>query len=262
MGAMVIRKKNESNSSAWLHDIRTKAKNTQSTDLHFRTLSDRQKKIICSHVATLEARLFVVISNKRNMRQYNNKNASYVTGHKHWFYWWMSRLLLERVTGFCAAINHKENTPNLKLQIEFSRRKDLKEHDFTGYFSKLWTQGQSAFLNKRQIDWSVFDFNSVYFYDHKTRAGLQFADIVASSFYQAVNIHPHGTCCADYAKLLKPRIHCLSGGRYLEEGFTVWPTTLANIGLTSPQKEVFRHYGFPEDRLTKAAARSQSPRSW
>jgi hypothetical protein len=250
MGAMVVRRENELMVPSWLKTIRHEAKNNQSIDLHFRKLSDRQKRIICAGVAKLPLRLFVVVSNKQNMRQHKNPSASYVSQHKHWFYWWVSRLVLERVTDFCAAQNKIHGTPDRKLRIEFSRRRDLKRHEFTDYFTRLWLQKDAAFLNKRTINWSVFDFNEVYFYDHKSRAGLQFADVVASSFFQAVNIHPHGSCCADYAKMLEPRIHQRRAVA-LDEGFTVWPYSLADLSLTAAQKDVFRYYKYPEKRLTK-----------
>lgn len=251
LSGAVVRKENEHKVPQWLKTIRDQAKNNQSVDLHFRTLSDRQKRIVCERTAQIHMRLFVVISNKRNMRRHKNQSASNISQHKHWFYWWITRLLLERVTGFCAARNKLDGTPNLKLQIEFSRRKDLKRHEFTDYFTRLWAQGNSAFLNKRQIDWSVFDSKNVHFFDHETRAGLQFADVVASAFFKAVNTHPNGTCCADYAMLLESRIHRGANGVMLDEGFTVWPPSLASLGLSEAQKEVFRHFGYPEHRLTE-----------
>lgn len=258
MGAAVVRKESEANTAQWLQSIRYAAKSNQSMDLHFRTLNDGQKKIICQSVAGLRIRLFVVISNKKNMRRYKNQKAGNISKHRHWFYWWMARLMLERITDFCAAQNVRDNTPGKKLQVEFSRRKDMKENEFTDYFTRIWAQGDGVFLKRRQINWSVFDFRSVQFFDHAARAGLQFADVVASSFFQAVNIHPHGSCYADYAKLLEPRIHRPLGGVPLDEGFVVQPNSLIEAVLREDQKEIFRYYGYPEERLTKAAARGHS----
>lgn len=260
MGAVVVRKENEAEVPRWLRSIRDDAKSTQSIDLHFRTLSNRQKLLVCQKLAELHVRLFVVVSNKQNMRRYRNQSASRISQHKHWFYWWIARLILERVTDFCATRNEQEGVPDRKLQIEFSRRKDLRRHEFTDYFTRLWAQAGSPYLNKRRIDWSVFDWQNVHFYDHRSRAGLQMADVVASSFYQAVNVRPHGTCYPEYAKLLMPRIYHPSNGKWLDEGFTVQPYSLADAELNEDQKEIFRHYGYPESRLTKMAARDHSSR--
>ncbi len=248
LGAVLIRKENESNAQTWLKSIRTAANNLQPSSLHFRSLKDGQKEMACREMAKLSMRAFVVISNKQNMRGHKNQSAAYISGHRHWFYMWMTRLLLERVTDFCAETNKKEGTPNKKLQIEFSRRKDLKKNHFTDYFTRIWAQGEDAFLAKRTIDWSVFDFERIYFFDHETRAGLQFADIATSAFYQAVNIHPHGKCYPDYATSLRPIIH-KKNKLYLNEGFTVFPFTLKNAKITNAQKEVFKFYGLPNSRM-------------
>lgn len=248
LGAIVIRKEDESKAPAWLKSMRDAAKIFQPPSLHFRTLQDRQKTIVCAELAKLRARAFVVISNKRNMRRYSNPRAGYISAHKHWFYMWMSRLLLERVTDFCASINVRDHTPDKKIQLEFSRRKDIQRNHFTDYFTRIWIQGKDTHLTKRTINWEVFDFENVNFYDHDSRAGLQFADIVASAFYQAINTNPQGSCCADYATALKP-IVCKKGIKFLDEGFSVQPHSLRQAMLTDAQKEVFRAYGFPDNRM-------------
>lgn len=248
LGATVIRQENESNAQSWLTSIREAANNLQPASLHFRTLKDGQKEVACNELAKLPMRAFAVVSNKQNMRGHKNEPASYISGHRHWFYWWMTRLLLERVTEFCAEINEKENTPGRKLQIEFSRRKDLKRSHFTDYFTRLWAQGNNAFLAKRTINWSTFDFQNVHFLDHSSRAGLQFADIATSAFYQAINTHPHGTCCPDYAESLKPVVN-RKNNVFLDEGFTVFPYSLKQARLTDLQKKIFRSYGLPNSRM-------------
>ena len=248
LAAIVIRKEDESKAPAWLKSIRDTGKIIQPPSLHFRTLKDWQKAAVCAELAKLRARAFVVISNKRNMRRYSNQAASYISVHKHWFYTWMSRLLLERVTDFCASINLRDGTPDKKIQIEFSRRKDIRRNHFMDYFTRIWSQGNEVVLGKRTINWEVFDFGNVNFLDHDSRAGLQLADIVASAFYQSVNMHPHGSCCADYASALKP-IVCRKNGRYLEEGFSVQPYSLEQVRLTNEQKKIFHVYGFPENRM-------------
>jgi hypothetical protein len=78
VSAVVIRAEIEASLVDGLRQLRIDAKNTQSPDLHFRTLGDRQKKIVCSGLAEMDARLFVVISNKRNMRRHRNELAAAV----------------------------------------------------------------------------------------------------------------------------------------------------------------------------------------
>lgn len=249
LGAIVVRKENERLVEQWLAEVRKLAKNTQARDLHFRALSGRQKRIVCDHLASLPVRLFVYISNKQNMRQHRNEAASKISRHKHWFYWWGVRLLLERITAFCSAQNAKAGTPKRSLQLEFSRRRDLRKSDFQNYFARLWAQGEKPYLNKRTIDWSVFDFKQVEFYDHHSRPGLQFSDVVASAFFQAVNVHPQGYCDPRFASALKPRMYAPVRRTAMDEGFIVWPHRLDRIHLTEEQKVIFRLFGFPEKFL-------------
>jgi len=137
VSGVVIRATNEQNVNKWLRAIRVDAKNTQPLDLHFRTLTDRQKRIICKAVAGLDVRLFVAISNKQNMRRHRNDRAATVSNTRAWFYWWMCRLLFERITEFCETMNKRENTPNRNVRFEFSRRKDLTYTEFTDYLARL-----------------------------------------------------------------------------------------------------------------------------
>lgn len=251
MGAAVVRKENEQNVPRWLRSIREEAKNTQPIDLHFRTLNDRQKRIVCDRTANLKMRLFVVISNKQNMRGYTNRQAAQVSKHKHWFYWWCTRLLLERITTFCATRNAIENSPGRKLRMEFSRRRDLRKSDLTDYLTRIWAQGKQAHLNKRTIDWSIIDHKDIHFFDHRSRAGLQFADVVASSFFQALNTIPSGTCSPGYAKILEPRMHRIRQNQIFDEGVTVWPPSFHEIDLCQDQIDFLRFYGMPPHRMRK-----------
>src|SRR5207248_4007568 len=122
--------------------LRIAAKNTQGPDLHFRNLNDRQKRIVCAGLASMDVRLFVVVSNKRNMRRHKNDLAAAVSKTRAWFYWWMCRLLLERVTEFCERRNGSK-TPNAKVRLELSRRRDLRYYELTDYLTRVWLKDQA-----------------------------------------------------------------------------------------------------------------------
>jgi len=138
LSAVVIRAEAEPKIIEGLRLLRIAAKNTQGPDLHFRNLTDRQKRVVCAGLAVMDVRLFVVISNKRNLRRHKNDLAAAVSKTRAWFYWWMCRLLLERVTDFCERRNERAKTPKTKVRIELSRRRDLKYHELTDYLTRLW----------------------------------------------------------------------------------------------------------------------------
>jgi hypothetical protein len=65
-------------------------------------------------------RLFLVMSNKKNIQGYRNRNLN--DNNKAWPYWFLSRYLLERVTEFCEDRIPKAELGQVKLRIIFSRR--------------------------------------------------------------------------------------------------------------------------------------------
>lgn len=249
LSAAVIRAENEAEVPRWLREIRYAAKNNQSQDLHFRTLTDRQKAIVCEGVANCDVRLFTVISNKKNMRQYKNASAAHISNTRSWLYWWMCRLLMERITEFCEHWNEKDGTLDAKLRIEFSRRQDLKYHELRGYFTRLLMQSNtgSLYLAKKEIKWSVIDFDQIQSFDHRTRAGLQFADVVASAFFQAISCDNGVRCNPEFAERLKPRVW-KPNGQWFDAGVKVLPFPLKCANLSEDQKRIFSSYGYPDDK--------------
>lgn len=220
----------------------------QRKDIHFRDLVDYKKDIVCREAAALPVRFFVVMSNKKNMQNY--KNHILAGDRKSWLYWWMTRLLMERVTKFCGQWSRKYHDKPKSLEIIFSRRGDLKYNDLLDYFIKLWVQTENDRLFLRgEMDWSVIDLSEIYAVPHSERAGLQLADVVASSFFQSVTLSK-GKCNSSFAKALKPRVRrCPSdngGDRFV--GFGVKPMpSIDMMGLTLPQREIFTFYGYKGD---------------
>jgi hypothetical protein len=181
------------------------------------------------------------------MRRHRNEAAGFRSQTKAWFYWWLCRLLIERVSDFCEHRNDRAETPGRKVRFEFSRRTDLNYSELTNYLAQLWAQGGHAFLSKRLPKWSVIDLQQIHAFDHHTRAGLQLADIVASAFYRSVN--RDGTAAPNpvYAEALDDRIW-RKGRIVFDEGFKVFPFPLRYPGLTEEQKRIFRFYGYPPNR--------------
>ncbi|XSC46539.1 hypothetical protein ACF1BQ_012455 [Bradyrhizobium sp. RDT10] len=75
LGAVVVRAKHHADVSEWVKSIQAKAGVRTGTDLHYRNLPEFRKRIVCSELAKLPIRAFVLASNKKNMRQYRNLRA-------------------------------------------------------------------------------------------------------------------------------------------------------------------------------------------
>jgi hypothetical protein len=218
---------------------------TQRTDIHFKDLSASRRRIICDEVASHDCRLFVAISNKKNMQGYQNRRPRH---DPDWFYKWMLRLLLERVTRFCRRRADLEGLDRRTVKMVLSRNGRLNYGRFKEYLTLLREQSRlgTTFNKVGDIQWDVIDLDHFSAVDHKGEAGLQFADVVASAFYQGLSLNRKGECVPEYAIQLLPRVYSVRGERL---GFGVKPIpTPRRMALVPAQKKLFEAYGYPPDR--------------
>jgi hypothetical protein len=75
LGAVIIRAKYDADVVEWVRSIQSKAGIRAETDLHYRNLPAFRKRIVCSELAKLPIRAFVLVSNKKNMRRYRNQRG-------------------------------------------------------------------------------------------------------------------------------------------------------------------------------------------
>lgn len=121
LSAVVIKAEREPLVLDWVKDIRDGVGVTQRTDLHYRTLSPTRRVAVANAIAGLPLRGFAVLSNKKNMRDHKNNNAAKIPSQQ-WFYNWCVRLLIERITAFCAARTQADYGETRPVKIEFSQR--------------------------------------------------------------------------------------------------------------------------------------------
>lgn len=245
LSAFVVKIEHDSKMVAWTQDVQA-GFTSKRTDLHFNKLLDFKKALVCGELAKKECECFVVMSNKKNIEKYRNSRLD--DGNKAWIYWFLARLLLERVTEYCESQTPIERRGNDKLRIIFSRRGGLTYRDFNAYLTKLYLQSRlnSLVLNYKDIKWPVVDWEEIRVLDHKERAGLQLADVIAGAFYQAVELNRGGgqtDCNPSHAKLLKPIIACRPSGWTIGYGLKPMPAPAA-MNLTKSQKALFEFYGF------------------
>jgi Protein of unknown function (DUF3800) len=119
LSAVVVRSANENAVGRWQRDILAAFRRTQRLDIHYRKLTPTQKRIACEYLGRQEARLFVIMSNKRNMKGYANPRCYQ---EPYYFYWWMTRILLERVTKFCAKWSKTLYGEYRPVKMMFSQR--------------------------------------------------------------------------------------------------------------------------------------------
>ncbi len=249
LSCFLVRASDDAKCVAWVKEILAAVK-SRARHLHFSDLFGYKKKMACDILAQKDGRFFVVASNKKNIQGYINPRAAKASGHvgTAWLYWWLSRLLLERVTEFCEARVPVEHRDNWKLQIVFSRRGGLMYRDFDRYLTKLHWQSifKTQVIDTSDLKWSVIDFDEVRVLDHSARAGLQLADVIASAFFTALEQNRPANCDAQYAMALKPRMAFDKSNAVLGFSIKTMPE-LRRMGLSVEQREVFEFYGYQKE---------------
>ena len=242
LSATLVRLENDVRMLPWVRSILTEIGQPKCRDLHFKKLNYRKKKSVVEQIVNLPIRNFVVLSHKPNMVGYNNPRIN--DSNPNWFYWWLTRCLLERVTDFCTLRNKKDGTPGGKLRTVFSRRGGMNYSDFQSYLEWLRLQSHSTgpYLDTREINWEVMDLEEIYAFDHPNRAGLQIADCIAGAFWKGVERNSKGECFPEFATTLKSRMFNKKSV-YLGHGVKPMPN-INKMGLKENQLTLFRNYGF------------------
>lgn len=242
LSAVVIRLPREGEVLGWVRRVLASLDQHQRRDIHFRTLALGKKAVVCNALAKLPLRCFVVLSNKKNMRRYRNERAETIPS-KNWFYNWMNRLLLERVTDFCERRSISEYGSPRAVRLEYSRRGGVSYSQMRAYLS--WLRGQSEagalFLQTGDLRWSVFDPHQVFYYDHRSRPGLQLSDVVASAFYQAVRTDDESLSDPQFAMMLRPRMCPSAAGRIFGYSVKLMPN-IRQLTLSPTQQRLFDFY--------------------
>jgi hypothetical protein len=248
LSAFLVAIQHDSQMVSWVQDVQSEFKSKR-RDLHFNKLLPFKKGLVCGALAQKDAKCFVVMSNKPNIENYENKKLG---EERSWLYWWLTRLLLERVTDYCERQTPAAQVGKDKLRIFFSRRGGLTYDDFKNYLDLLRHQSVNKLLHLKtgDIKWSMIDTNEVHVRDHSERAGLQLSDVIAGAFYEAVerNRGEIEHCEPSYAKSLKPIVASSASGNVMSYGIKTMPS-LWEMDLEDEQKAVFEHFGY-------------SPRGW
>ncbi|WP_334130055.1 DUF3800 domain-containing protein [Sneathiella sp.] len=246
LSAVVVRAEREQEVKGWVKSIQDELWNYHSKTIHFAKLNQNKKLFVCDALSKLGARYFVVCSNKKNMLRYENPRASKIPS-TNWFYCWLTRILLERVTHFVHWHSIKETGTPQKVKIEYSSRGGLSYSQMSAYYDWIRYQGDNTFLKAGKIYWEVLKYELLKVYAAEERAGLQLADVVASSFFKACDIYNTGACDPRFAMLLAPKIARFKDqAREKAAGYGVkLMPNLRTANLDPTQEEVFRYYGYP-----------------
>jgi hypothetical protein len=247
LGAFVVPIHEDAFVQQWLAEALDRLRSRQRTDVHFAKLDDGRKRIISEYLATLNYRWFVSVSHKPNMRGYRNTRAEFARS-KNYFYNWMARVLLEKITQYCQkdSLTRYRGKEQHKLRIEASTRGGMFYPHTKDYLSKLWLRSREGRLvvNRDDLAWDLVGLEHVLHFSHKERAGLQLADVVTSAFYRGLGHAGGKVGGTEFATILKPRVASGPDGIF---GFGVklqpdhWNRTLHDH-----QRPIFELFGAPQ----------------
>ena len=228
----------------------------QMQDLHFTSLTDNRKTLACAMLAEKHVKLFTIISNKQNLQGYRNPFAAQMTAllpQDNWFYCWMTRVLLERVTDFVAKNSERKFGDVRRVKLVYSERGGLRYSQMHAYYE--WINMKSVggkvplFLPWGYVDFRCLHRDLLSVYQHKELPALKMPDITSSAFFRAVDVLDVPQRDASFAKLLKPRIAADPISRMIAGyGVKLMPNmrTLDKYRVPSEQREILRYYGYPQ----------------
>lgn len=249
LGAMLVDAARETEVQAWHHQTLKLLRSRQMRDIHFRKLNDDRKAKVCGYMADFPMRAFVLASNKKNMRRYKNPLPEKIPS-KNWFYCWLTRLLLERVTHYVTQRSLQKYGAIKRVKLVYSDRGGLSYAQMNAYYDWLRYKAESGrqFLALGDLHYETLHRDLLEVYPHNQKPGLQFADAVASAFYKACDVYHTGGCDPHFAKLLEPRMARVPDkpdGQIAGYGLKLMPS-LQGARLRADQQEVFRFYGYPK----------------
>ncbi|ODT64184.1 MAG: hypothetical protein ABS77_01455 [Phenylobacterium sp. SCN 69-14] len=249
VAAVVMAAEREADVPQWISEMMTEMASRQMREIHFAKLNPARKLIACRHVAARPVRCFVVMSNKQNMRGFRNPWAEKIPSD-NWFYCWMTRLLLERVTHWVERRSMREMGSPARVKLVYSERGGLSYTQMNAYYQWLRMKGDNQYLPLGNLAYDTLDMRLLEVRNHAGHAGLKLPDIVASAFFKAADIHDTGACDPQFARALRPRMARSpqeTGSLISGYGLKLMPKFSTLTGKVEEcQRDIFRDFGYPQ----------------
>lgn len=198
LSAVVVRKINDLQMVVGAKRAREVLKFEPKRQIHFCNLRHEQRVPVARIIGNLPVKTVSILIHKPSIADPENFQQDAYS-----LYRYASRLLLERISWLCRD-NRKKNDGDGRVQLIYSNRSAMSYEDLRAYLSQLRHKPNGQTVN---IDWDVIDENMVRAVNHDKMAGLQLADVVASSIYQAVNPNKYGDTETKYLEMLGKTIY-------------------------------------------------------
>jgi|SRR5579871_1897924 len=256
LSGVVIAKEHEMPMRDWVAAMLEATGRSQRKDIHFRALHEGHKELVCRMLAARQVRLFAICSHKKSLLTWPHNPVLRMMNNQDWFYCFMSRYLLERITHFVADHSRRKHGAVKKLKVVFSDRGGLNVGQMNAYLEKLQHQARAGttVLKHGRIVWETYHHSLLHHANHRVSAGLQLADIVASSFFLGCDQYHTLDCDPSYALALRERMaRAPDTKRGLISGYGVKVLPEFEPENWLPiQAKIFQKYGYPSERWDPA----------
>lgn len=241
VAAVCVRSSRADEVVGWVKELRDAAKSTQAGALHYHRINRDRRQRVCRVLAAKPCRAFVMVSHKSNLREYINPRLGQMISSGH-FYNWCLRLLLERVTAWAETWQLENGGKRGPITIVFASRGHDWEHFFK-YVDKLSMQKKTGtlYLKGPGLASELLDRSNWTVEQAAENAGLQLADVVASAFYQSVNV-ASPVHDIEPATTLRPIISTRDGIA-ANVGVTLFPLP-AQATVPEESRPIFERYGY------------------
>lgn len=250
VSGVLIRKAYEASATGWVAEIARKLESPQLRGLHFRKLRPRwRQELVCREIAALPLRCFVVCSNKKNMKGHMNPFAAQVPS-QCWFYCWLTRVLLERITHFVDEHAHSNFGGSRRVKLVYSRSGGLRYTQMSAYYEWMRNKNRNdtQVLKMGDLRYATIHPHLLEVRDHDKEPALFFPDALATAFHNACDKRDSGPCNPTCAKILGGRIAQWprdKPGQKSGYGVKLLPG-FREAALDPDQQEIFRHFGYPK----------------
>ena len=192
----------------------------QRSEIHMKKIKNHdQKLLVAKRVSEIPSRHITILSNKYSILNSERNNLFH---EKNTYYNYMGRYLIERISKCCSALRPRVSEGNGKVKIIFSKRGGMSYQAFRDYMSKLKEKDTLRGKNISGINWNVVDIDLIDAKAHSERAGLQLVDVIAYSFFKAVEKNHFGMTDCSYLNQLKRNADNRFGS-YLHNGVKIIP---------------------------------------
>lgn len=242
LGGFVAAQRYEAEMADWVRSVRQEiGAPPDSMELHFNGL-DKQRRInAATAIAKLPIRAFVVLSHKENMRGYQNSRAA-KAGGRNVFYNFCVRVLLERATQVVARSCTKRFGEVRPMKTVIAETGGVRYDHTMEYLDKLRGQALTGttYLGANTIHPRVASSWAFEKVSAKTVAGCQVADVITSSFYNAVHQDAVFPMLQDPALALRP-IMARKDGVVANTGLKLLPW---DRNIPAQYRPIFQSYGY------------------